>query len=387
MKSRNFKRCLIYSYKFSTIISIRCMITRLALFCTGYGTVLLLSIGFMTGCNKSRADATTASVGAPAIPVNIALVERHDSVLAIRAMGILGTTDELKLSFKIGGIIESVAAREGETVRKGQTLAYLFQDEINAQVAQAEQAVEKAKRDMERIRSLHADNALTLEQVQNATTAYEVARSQLRIATFNRQYATIIAPAQGKILKVLSKSGELTAPGNPIIVMNAESSGWVVRLGVSDRDIVRIQKGNTARVLFDAFPGNPMEGVIQKVGAFANPLNGTFEVEVFLKPMQGIQFVTGLTAMVEIRPSLHSSGTAPAIVPIEAVVEGNGLSANVYSIINEQNGRAIAKKIPVQIAYIQGVKVVLQSELESVSVVITNGAAYIQDGSTVQIIR
>lgn len=353
----------------------------------GIVSVMILASSLIQGCNQSKADAPSLSTSTPVIPVAIAPVERHDSALAVRIMGVLGTTDELKLSFKIGGIINAVNVREGETVRKGQEIAKLLLEEINAQVAQATQAVEKSKRDLERVRNLHAENVLTLEQLQNATTAHEVATAQLRIATFNRQYATIVAPASGKILKIFSKPGELTAPGSPVVVMNAESSGWVVRLGVSDRDIVRLQKGNVAHVLFDAFPGREIRGVVQKVGAFANPMNGTFEVEVFVSPPPGIHFITGLTAMVKIMPNIRTEGNPLALVPIEAIVEGNGLSAHVYTYADEQNGKAKAKKTPVQIAYIQGAMVVIQSGLEQVSTVITNGAAYLQDGSPIQIVR
>jgi RND family efflux transporter MFP subunit len=329
--------------------------------------------------NTPNTSANGTSTRTDAIPIKTAPVLIRAASATVHTTGLLATKDEFRLSFKIGGVIESVKVRDGESIRKGQVLALLNRAEINAQVAQAQQAADKAKRDMERVQALYNERALTLEQTQNATTAYEVAAANLKIATFNQQYASITAPASGKVLKVIAKAGELAGVGNPVVVISSESSGWVVRVGLSDRDIVRLRVGNKAAVRFDAFPNETFAATVSDVKAAASQQTGTFEAELSLQP-NGKKFVTGLVASVDITTSANES---VAFVPIEAVVEGNGMTASVYALTENDTK---VQKLPVQIAFIQGTSVAIKQGLNGVQQVVTDGVEYLADGASVRVI-
>ena len=108
-------------------------------------------------------------------------------------------------------------------------------------------AADKARRDLERGRRLRVDEVATEEQVENLTTAYNVARANLRTARFNAQFARIEAPADGIVFERLVEGGELVQPGQPVVVLGATGSGWVVRIGLADRDAVRIEPGAARR--------------------------------------------------------------------------------------------------------------------------------------------
>ena len=108
-------------------------------------------------------------------------------------MGKLASKEELKLSFKTGGIISEIFVDEGQTVKKGQVLAKLNLSEIQAQVNQAILGLDKAERDYRRANNLYKDSVVTLEQLQNTTTALDIAKSNVKIAEFNLQFSTIKA--------------------------------------------------------------------------------------------------------------------------------------------------------------------------------------------------
>ena len=129
----------------------------------------------------------------------------------------------------------------GDIVRKGQLLAELKRAEVDATVAQAAEGVEKARRDLERARQLRIDEVATEEQVQDLTTAYNVARSNVDAARFNARFARIEAPADGIVFERMVEDGELVQPGQPVIVLGSTASGWVVRVGLADRDVVRVE--------------------------------------------------------------------------------------------------------------------------------------------------
>ena len=119
--------------------------------------------------------------------------------LPISAVGTLEPATSSRLSFKVGGPIARLYADEGDRVRSGQLLAELASDEIDAAVRQAEAALEKARRDAERMERLYRDSVVTLAQFQDAQTGFDVAESAHTSATFNQRYARITAPAGGRV--------------------------------------------------------------------------------------------------------------------------------------------------------------------------------------------
>ena len=75
------------------------------------------------------------------IPVSVITVGEADLSTPVVATGTLAARDEVALAFKIGGVVETVAAEAGQRVESGTVLARLAQAEIEATVAKAQQAV------------------------------------------------------------------------------------------------------------------------------------------------------------------------------------------------------------------------------------------------------
>jgi RND family efflux transporter MFP subunit len=314
-----------------------------------------------------------------AVAVRTAPVSEEWVTRPVEATGTLASKDEIELSFKIGGIVQQVLVAEGQQVRRGQPLATLDLREIDAQVMSARSATTKAERDLARTRALYDDSVATLEQLQDASTGAEVARSDLQAAAFNRRYATIVAPASGTVLRRLAEGGELVSPGTPVLVLGSSERGQVLRVGLADRDAVRVKAGDAATVAFDAFPGAAFTGSVREVGASANPATGTYEVEVAVEP-GGRALVSGLVGRAEIRPS---EGRRMPLVPIEAILEADGDRATVYTL--SADGKT-ARRVPVTVGFIQGGRVAVSGGLDGVAAVVTDGAAYLDDGAAVKVV-
>ena len=76
-----------------------------------------------------------------AAPVRVVPAESARITDAVRAVGVLAPRDELRLSFKVGGVIETMAVEAGDRVKAGQMLAVLKRTEVDAAVAQASDSV------------------------------------------------------------------------------------------------------------------------------------------------------------------------------------------------------------------------------------------------------
>ncbi len=298
--------------------------------------------------------------------------------LSVYTSGRLASKAEVRLSFKIGGIVGRMLVDEGRSVKKGQLLAQLDLAEIQAQVRQAKSALDKAWRDRDRVEALRADKVATLEQVQDATTALEVAQSNWDMADFNLRHASIYAPASGKILKRFAEQGELVGPGSPVLMFGSTSRDWVLRVGVADRDVVRLRIGDPAAASFDAYPGRTFAANVTEIAGAADPMSGTYEVELRVDA-DGQTLLSGFVASVTIEPTQTESLIA---IPPDALIGADGDAGFVYVMTNDRT----VKRTPVQIGRLMDDAIGIRSGLDAGQRVITTGAAYLKEGMAVRVI-
>jgi RND family efflux transporter MFP subunit len=333
------------------------------------------------GCaRRHRAEAQVGS--APEVHVRTAAV--LDTVMAqpVRATGTLTSKEEVPLSFKVGGVIARIEVEEGQAVPAGRRLALLELPEIDAAVAKAQAGADKAERDLARARALYADSVITRELLENAETGREVAANDLAIARYNLRYATIIAPSAGILLRRLAEPGQLVGPGTPVLYFGAASKGEVVRVGLTDRDVVRLSLGDPAEVTFGAFPERSWTGRVARLGAAATPGAGTYEVEIRLdRPVANESgdagLASGLVGDVSIRPS---RAQPVRVIPVLSLLEGEGDRAYAWSLDSSGQPRRHA----VRIAFLDGDRAAIREGLEGVDRVVTDGAAYLTESSRVR---
>jgi membrane fusion protein, multidrug efflux system len=342
--------------------------------------ILLLLL--FTACKKPKTEVQTPTKQdeAEIVAVKLNNVQKKNIVHEIVGTGMLMSKAEARLAFKTGGVISKIYIKEGDNVKAGQLLATLDLTEINSQVAQAELAVQKSERDLQRAKNLYADTVATLETVQNATTGADFAKKTLEIARFNKKFSEIRAPRSGKLLKKMMNEGELVGPGMPVFFINeatASTNDWVVRVGVSDRDWAALRTGNTAKINFDAYPNETFDGRISKLADMIDPQSGTYDVEIAVNT-KGKRMATGLYGHVSLQPSASSLMT---VIPIEALVEGNGTEGYVYTVKDDNS----VQKLPVKIVYI-GDKEIGVSGLTATTV-ITEGVSYLTEKTKVKVVQ
>jgi RND family efflux transporter MFP subunit len=294
--------------------------------------------------------------------------------------GVITTAEELKLSFKVAGIVRRIAVAEGQAVIAGQPLAELELTEVQAQVEQARQLAEKAARDLARSTKLRADEVISEEELEGLRTQDAVARAALRAAEFNQSFARILAPRAGVVLRKLVEEREFVQPGQAVLVVGPSAAGYIVRAGLSDRDVVRLRLSDPATVTLDAFPGQTLRGRITVLPGAADPATGLFEIQVELEATP-LKLVSGLSVRLRIDPVVASESSLP-YAPIAAVIEADGNRGAVFVV---QDG--IARRRPVRIAFIGATSVAIADGLRAGESVVTDGALYLQDGEPVQIVE
>ncbi|MFL6620444.1 MAG: efflux RND transporter periplasmic adaptor subunit [Povalibacter sp.] len=337
--------------------------------------LILISV-FAIAVSACKGKAEDAPV--PATPVRIAAAFTGPAAPTIRTNGLLVNKDEIRLAFKVGGVIRHIAVQEGERVRQGQKLAEIELTEVNAQVEQARQAHEKAVRDLQRGERLYADQVISLEQLQDLRTQAAVSEAALKSVQFNSSYSAIIAPRDGTVLRRLAEERELVAAGNPVLVLGAQDHGFVVRAGLADREIVQVKLNDTAQVQLDALPGIPLTGKVTEIASAADAASGLFNIEVLLDPAKQ-PLKSGLVAKLTIVPAAASAAEL-VYVPIAAIVEGDGRKASVFILDNEH-----VRRREVEVAFFEDQAVALANGVKSGEQIVTDGSLYLEDGERVKV--
>lgn len=295
----------------------------------------------------------------------------------IHASGVFARRNESILSFKTGGLIQTIAVRPGDVVKAGEVLAALRLDEIDAQVAQARAGADKARRDLGRVEALQLDRVVTLENAQDSRTAFAVAEAALRTAEFNRTHSVIVAPTAGRILRRHAEPDEIAAPGRPILGFAAEAGGWIARVGVSEREVVRLKLGNRAELAWRG--GALAEARVTQIAEGVDPATRTIEVELELTGAAPAGLRSGFVADVRLFPE---PGAARSVVPLAALVEGADLRAHLFVLAAD--GRT-ARRVAVDVEAIDRDSAYLRDPLPGDARIVTTGAEFVSDGRAVTI--
>lgn len=337
---------------------------------------ILITTAAVTSCHQNKSPRPVLS-STDTIPVKTISLNKQASQQTIYASGQFTTDDETVLSFKNGGVISRIYVQEGDAVKKGQLIASLHPVEINAQVEQSSLSVQKAERDYNRAQNLYKDSVATLEQMQNAKTALDVARQQQNAARFNQGYTEIRAAAAGFVLRKYANEGQVAGPGTPIVMVNGAGKGnWLLKAGVSDQQWAAIQVGDKATVQTDALPGQSIEAVVHKKPEGIDA-SGTFVIQLKLLKQPGT-LASGLFGKATITPSRTVNAWQ---IPYDALLDGDQHEGYVF--ITNDNKKA--EKVKVSLGNIENKTVIVTGGLENAKALIISGSAYLNHNSPITV--
>lgn len=340
------------------------------------GSVLLL----IFAC-KGRDQREKAIIQQDTIPVKVISLVEEDTDAEIITSGYFTTNDETVLSFKNGGVINRIYVKEGDKITKGQLLATVNPTEIGSQVEQVQLSLQKAQRDYDRASKLFKDSVATLEQLQNAKTALDVAKQQIQSAKFNEGYTAIRATKNGYVLRKLANDGQIVGPGTPVLQINgANESNWILKVGLSDKQWSALKVGDRATITSEALPEQILQAKVSRKSESIDPQSGTFGVELVLNDRQVKGLAAGLFGKASIFPSKKQTSFT---IPYDALLDGGENEGYVFITDDHHT----AKKVKVQLGTVQKDKIVVIGGLENAISVIISGSAYLTDGSKIKVVK
>lgn len=232
------------------------------------------------------------------------VVERGDIALTVLATGTVLPENRLEIKPPIAGRVEQVLVKEGQTVAKGQLLAWMSSTERAALLDAA--------------RSSGSDELKRWEELYRATP--------------------VMAPIGGTIILRNVEAGQTFTNTDSILVM---ADRLTVKAQVDETDVAKVKLQQPAEIVLDAYADEKIPAIVAQIAFEAKTVNNitTYEVEVLPKAVPPFMR-SGMTANVTF---LVEDRRAVLWVPTEAV-KTQGQSAGVL-MRDAQSNKPVVRPI------------------------------------------
>ncbi len=288
--------------------------------------LLLAAVLVSAGCGSKDESATPAVSAAPQATIQAAVVEIKTAQVPIRVevTGQVTPIFQATLSSRIQGTIDELLAREGTQVSKGQILIQLDNRDVQADLARASAEVENAKAQLHRMKTLYAQDAVSKQEMENATRSYKVAEANRKAVLAQLSYTAVKAPFDGVITEKKVEAGELASPGQPLLKME-DPRQLRLEATVAEGDLKSVSRGDKIPILIDALGTQTLNGIVNQILPAGDPHTHTFIVKVDLPMTPGLK--SGMFGRLQL-----DKGTSHTIlIPASSVVERGELTS-VYVV-------------------------------------------------------
>lgn len=315
--------------------------------------------------------------GGGAAPVETAPVRVGTIARSVSVSGVVEPIRSVAVNSQLAGALRSVAVEEGTPVRAGAVIARLDERELAAQVASAQAAYAVAKAAYERAERLRERQVITQAEYDRDRAAFVAAEAQLEQLRTRLGYATIHAPVSGVVTEKRVEAGDVVGAQTRLFTI-ADLSTLVVRVQVSELDVVQLRPGSAAEVVLDAFPGRSFHGRIRRIFPAADPATRLVPVEVALEGEGASLARPGFLARVTFALDPREGAR---LIPASALVGGGGGEA-VFVV---EDGRALRR--PVTTGLTSQGSVEILSGLEPGEAVVVAGGNALRDGAPVRVVN
>lgn len=332
---------------------------------------------------KNAAAAGTALTVTTVMP----RLETWNEILDLS--GSVAAWQEALVSSELGGFrLVEVAVDVGDTVKRGQVLARVTTDTVQAELAQSQGALaeaqatlDEAKANAQRAQQLQASGALSAQQIGQYQTAEQTAQARLQSAQarvqaeqLRLQQTRITAPDDGVISARSATLGSVVQNGQELFRLIRQGRlEWQAELPAAD--LARVKPGMTAQ-LFGS-DGKAVPAQVRKVAPSLNPQtrNGLVYLDVKTGAVKTVR--AGMFA----RGQLQLGRNEALVLPQTAVVQRDGFN---YVFRLDSDGRV--RETKVTLGRRQGDAVEIQTGLAVNTPVVASGVGFLADGDLVKVV-
>jgi RND family efflux transporter MFP subunit len=330
-----------------------------------------LAIGMtVVGCGGEPAPVQDVEV---TVPVTTVSVRRQPVEHAITAVGTLQPVAKVLVAAQEEGLVTAVHVREGDRVTGGEVVVELDDREIVAELTEARANLDEATAAWQRVQSLYATGLAASQELDAAVAKQRVGAARVDALETRLSFTRITAPVAGVVTARRVEVGDLASPRAPLLEL-AAGQGLLLRVPVSELDVVRLHTGDPAEVSVDALPGLVFAGRIQRIFPAADSVSRLVTVELVVDqtpPAVRYGFLARARLVLERIPDA-------LVVPETALQRGAGGATFVWVV---EGGRARMREVTVGHRFES--QAVVAAGLAEGEPVVLEGVARLSDGAAV----
>ncbi len=338
---------------------------------------VLVGLLFLAGCGSGDGAPAPRNAGAPVTPVAAVEIQPRDLSRQLSLSGTVEPRVTVRLAARTSGAVEQVLVEAGDEVEKGQLLVRLDISEARAELARARAELESARLEHRRAQELRERGVVSAAQYENARVALQVAESELALWQTRVEFGSVHSPLQAVVSERYIEPGEAVQAQSTLFELAALDE-LVIRLGVSELDVVHLATGQPVPLRLDAFPQSALEGTIRRIAPVAQPGNRLITVEVALPAEAGALgvrpgFLARVNMAIDPRPDA-------LVVPLSAIGIHEG-QPYVYVIADEQ-----LRRRPVETGVTRGQWTQVVAGLHPGEIVLASNPLEMREGQQVRIV-
>lgn len=287
---------------------------------------LLLVAGLALGaCNGKEAESATPGTppGVAVGPENITVVTEGELSSGPAISGALAPEREATVRAQVSGAVMKVQVDQGMRVRAGQSLAQIDDRTMRDAFLSArsgfntaQNAAERAKRDMERYERLAEAGAVAERDLEQARLSHNAAASQLadaqsRLTMAQKQLddAQVRAPFSGTVSVRSVSEGDVVSPGTAIFTI-VDPASMRFEASVPAAQLSQVKVGAPVMFAVSGYPDRRFDGRVARINPAVDQATGQVRIVVSV-PNASSSLVAGLFANGRIATERHKGLTAP----------------------------------------------------------------------------
>lgn len=317
------------------------------------------------------------AMGSPtsSIPVQVVPVERRTIAQFLQTNGTLEAENEVDLVARTAGPIVELRVEEGMRVARGEVLARIDAEEIEARLQISKVNLEEAELAYERAKAQYENEILSRELFDQAYSRLEAARAQMEENRVQLLYTDIAAPFDGVIVERYVKFAQHVQNGTPLFRIS-DFDPLECPIQVPEKDLARLQVGQPAYLTVEAFPGERFQARVERISPVVDRATGTVKVTLEVDTLGRLR--PGMFASVFLETDRHENAL---VIPKSALVL-ESIGDTVYVKQGE-----VADRREVRLGYGEAERVEVLAGLEEGDEVIVLGQDGLSDGTPVYVLE
>ncbi len=333
---------------------------------------LLANVLLMSACGRRKIESKNMEQiqKEEGIPVRVSEIQPTSFSQIHTYNATLSGIEESVVRSMVGDVVLRINVKVGDYVRKDQVVMTFPTDTPAAQYLQASTAYQNAKATYERMQRIFAEHAISQQDMDNVTTAYQVAEANYKTA---QSMVYVKSPISGFVTNIAVNQGEQVSPGADLFTVS-NTSKYKAVIWIPDSEIRDLRKGQVATANWN---GAELKGYVSNIALAMDQNNKAFRAEVIFTTKTGL-IASGIT--VEI--GIETLNKPDVIVVERSALFETGAKQNAWIMVNNK-----AVKKEVKTGHNNGIAYEITEGLNPGDILITEGLTMIYEGALLKVIQ